>query len=112
MTFLPYVGIIIASLLPITMAWITYDSVWYPIGVISIFTFVQYLEANLIFPWAVSSRLSINTFVTILAILTGGIFWGAAGMILFIPFLGILKMIADRAGLKTLSLILGTGKPD
>lgn len=49
LTFIPYVGIMVASLLPISVAWITYDSIWYPIGVIAIFAFVQYLEANIIF---------------------------------------------------------------
>jgi predicted PurR-regulated permease PerM len=44
-------------------------------------------------------------------IIAGGIIWGAAGMILFIPFVSILKLIADRTkGLKSLSLLLGDGK--
>ncbi|MFM2207821.1 MAG: hypothetical protein RL213_1796 [Bacteroidota bacterium] len=108
LTFIPYVGIMVASLLPITFAWMTYDSVWYPLGVVAVFAFVQYLEANLIFPMAVSSRLSINTLVTIVMILAGGLLWGAAGMILFIPYTAILKLVADRTEkLKTLSILLG-----
>jgi predicted PurR-regulated permease PerM len=111
LTFIPFVGIIVASLLPIAVSWITYDSVWYPAGVIAIFTFVQYLEANVIFPMAVSNRLSINPFITIFVILLGGLIWGAAGMILFIPFVAILKLIADRSSrLRPLSALLGTGK--
>jgi len=111
LTFIPYVGILVASLLPISMAWITYNSIWYPLGVIGIFAFVQYLEANLIFPLAVSSRLKINALVTIVSIFAGGIIWGVSGMILFIPFLGILKLVADRTpSLKTLSIILGDEK--
>jgi len=108
LTFIPYVGIIVASLLPISVAWITYNSIWYPLGVVAVFAIVQYLEANLIFPLAVSSRLRLNTLVTIAAIVIGGLLWGVAGMILFIPFLGILKLVADRTpSLKTLRLILG-----
>lgn len=108
LTFIPYVGIIAGSLLPITMAWITYDSVWYPVGIIAIFTFVQYLEANVIFPIAVSSRLNVNTLVMLIAIFAGGILWGMAGMILFVPFVGIAKLIADHnPKWKTLSMILG-----
>jgi len=108
LTFIPYVGIIVASLLPISMAWLTYSSIWYPLGVVGIFVFVQYLEANVIFPFAVSSRLKINAFVTIVSIFAGGIIWGVSGMILFIPFLGILKLVAERTpSLKTLSVILG-----
>lgn len=108
MTFIPYVGIIIASLLPITYAWITYNSALYPLGVVAIFAFVQYLEANIIFPWAVSHRLKLNTLMTLIFILGGGILWGASGMILFVPFAGIFKLIADRMeGWETLSMLLG-----
>jgi predicted PurR-regulated permease PerM len=111
LTFIPYVGILVAALLPISMAWITYNSIWYPLGVVGIFALVQYLEANLIFPLAVSSRLKINALATILCIFAGAIIWGVSGMILFIPFLGILKLIADRTpSLKTLSIILGDEK--
>ena len=43
-------------------------------------------------------------------ITAGGILWGAAGMILFIPFISIIKLIAERTeSLKTLSLLLGDG---
>lgn len=112
LTFIPYVGIAIGSLLPITMAWITYDSVWYPVGIIGIFAFVQYLEANIIFPLAVSHRLNVNTFVMLLSIFAGGVLWGMAGMILFVPFVGIAKLIADHnPKWKTVSMILGADSP-
>lgn len=109
LTFVPYVGIVVGSLLPVAMAWITYDSIWYPIGIIAIFSFVQYLEANVIFPVAVSNRLNVNTLIMLVAILAGGILWGMAGMILFVPFVGIAKLIADHnPKWKTISMILGT----
>lgn len=111
LTFIPYVGIIVGSLLPMTMAWITYDSIWYPIAIVGIFAFVQYLEANIIFPIAVSNRLNVNTLVMLVAIFAGGILWGMAGMILFVPFVGILKLIADHnPKWKTASMILGMDK--
>jgi predicted PurR-regulated permease PerM len=110
LTFIPYVGIMISSLLPITLSWITFNSIWYPIGVIIVFTIVQILEAYIIFPFAVGNRLKINTFVILIIVIIGGIIWGAAGMILFIPFTSIAKLIADRtASLKTLSLLLSDG---
>jgi predicted PurR-regulated permease PerM len=109
LTCVPYVGIMVGALLPMTMAWITYDSIWYPLGVVAVFAFVQYLEANIIFPVAVSNRLNVNTFVMLIAIFSGGVLWGMAGMILFVPFVGIAKLIADHnPNWKTLALILGT----
>jgi predicted PurR-regulated permease PerM len=110
LTFIPYVGILISSLLPIAVSWITFNSIWYPLGVIIVFSIVQILEAYVIFPFAVGSRLKINTLVIIIMITAGGILWGAAGMILFIPFASIAKLIADRTeSLKTLSILLGDG---
>ncbi|TPE44346.1 AI-2E family transporter [Pontibacter mangrovi] len=110
LTFIPYVGITIGAILPMAVAWITYDSVWYPLGVVTVFSVVQYLEANLIFPWAVSARLQVNMLFTLLAIVAGGILWGASGMILFIPFLAILKLIADKHDeMRPISLLLGSG---
>ena len=113
LTFIPYVGIMIGASLPIVVSWITFDSIYYPMGVVAIFTCVQYLEANVIFPWAVSSKLNVNTLMTIIAILVGGVLWGSSGMILFVPFLGILKLIADRMpGWEPLSMLLsGNNKP-
>ncbi|MBI1767226.1 MAG: AI-2E family transporter [Bacteroidetes bacterium] len=109
LTFIPYIGIMIGSLLPIAIAWITFNSIWYPIGVVFIFAFVQYLEANVIFPLAVSNRLKINSLATLVVIIAGGLLWGVAGMILFVPFLGITKLIADQhPRMKTLSILLGT----
>ena len=95
MTIIPYVGIIVSALLPISIAWITKDSIWYPLGVIAVFTFVQYLEANVIFPKIVATQLKVSTWATLVAIIAGGILWGVSGMILFIPFIGILKIIFD-----------------
>ncbi len=111
LTFIPYVGIFISSLLPITISWLTYNSIWYPIGVIIVFSIVQLLEAYIIFPFAVGKRLKINTLVIILIIIVGGMLWGAAGMILFIPFVSIAKLIAERTeSLKTLAILLGDGE--
>jgi predicted PurR-regulated permease PerM len=111
LTFIPYIGIMISSLLPIAVSWITYNSIWYPLGVILVFSIVQILEAYVIFPFAVGSRLKINTLVIIVMVIVGGILWGAAGMILFIPFISIVKLIADRTDhLKSLSILLGDGE--
>jgi predicted PurR-regulated permease PerM len=110
LTFIPYVGIMVGALLPMAMAWITFNSIWYAVGVAAIFAFVQYLEANVIFPLAVSNRLNINALATLVAIIAGGIIWGIAGMILFVPFLAIIKLVADlHPKMKTWSILLGKG---
>lgn len=95
LTIIPYVGITMGALLPVAVAWLTYDSIWYPLGVIGIFSFVQYLEANLIFPLVVGTQLRVNMMASLVALLAGGALWGISGVILFLPFVAILKVIAD-----------------
>lgn len=107
MTIIPYAGIIISASIPVSIALITKDSAWYAIGVIGVFSFVQYLEANVIFPKVVGTQLNVSTWMTLVAIIAGGIVWGVAGMVLFIPFLAMLKLVTDHIrGLDALNVLL------
>lgn len=96
MTIIPYVGIFVSALLPISVIWMDTGNVWYPIGVVAIFSFVQYLEANVIFPKVVGTQLNVSTFAMLVAIIAGSIIWGIAGMVLFIPFVAILKIVSEN----------------
>lgn len=96
MTIIPYIGIFISALLPISVAWITKGAIWYPVGVVAVFGVVQYLEANLIFPKVVAAQIKVSTWATLVAIIAGGMLWGVSGMILFIPFAGVLKIFSDH----------------
>ncbi|MBL0146238.1 MAG: AI-2E family transporter [Chitinophagaceae bacterium] len=96
MTIIPYIGIFVSALLPISVVWMQTQNIWYPLGVIAVFSFVQYLEANVIFPKVVGTQLHVSTFAMLIAIIVGGIIWGVAGMVLFIPFVAIVKIITDN----------------
>lgn len=96
MTIIPYFGIMISALLPISISWLHSGSIWQPIGVVGVFTFVQYIEANLIFPYIVGKHVNINTFAAILAIFIGSLVWGVAGMILFVPFLAMFRIFSEH----------------
>lgn len=95
MTIIPYIGIFISAAIPVSIAYLTKDSMWYPIGVIVIFTVVQYLEANVIYPKVVGAQLNLSTWATLVGIVIGTIIWGIAGMILITPLLAILKIVSD-----------------
>jgi predicted PurR-regulated permease PerM len=108
LTIIPYVGVFIGSVLPIIYALITTDSLFYPLGVLAIFWGVQILEGNFITPNVVGSKVSLNPFAAIVALLIGGKVWGPAGMILFIPFMAMLKVIFDAIEpLKPYGFLLG-----
>jgi predicted PurR-regulated permease PerM len=109
MTIIPYFGIAISALLPITISWLETGQMWQPLGIIAVFSAVQYLEANLIFPYVVGRYVNINTLAAIIAIFLGALIWGVAGMILFLPFLAVFRIFAAHfPQLKPWSRVLGS----
>lgn len=96
MTAVPYVGIIVSAALPVSVALVTKDSMWYAVGVVAVFMIVQYVEANIIFPRVVGQQLNLSTWAVLVAIIAGALLWGVAGMILFIPFAAMLKIVSDN----------------
>ncbi len=92
---IPYIGIIIGSILPALVALATKDSLWYPLGVMVIFAFIQFIEGNFITPKITGSKVSINAFVAILSIILFSMLWGIAGMIVALPVIASLKVVFD-----------------
>ncbi|MEO9485252.1 MAG: AI-2E family transporter [Ekhidna sp.] len=105
---IPYVGSAIGGLIPTLYAFVTYDSYWYPLGVIAIFGLVQFLEGNFLSPKIVGGSLKINALFSILSLIAGGFLWGIAGMILFLPGIAMLKVVCSYFdNLKPISILLG-----
>ena len=96
LAIIPYIGIIIGSLPAILYAVLFTDSLLVPGGVVAVFAGVQFLEGNFITPNIIGSRVSINPFMALVALIIGGELWGISGMILFVPFLGILRCVFDE----------------
>jgi putative heme transporter len=112
LTIIPYVGIFIGALLPVLMALITKDSIWYAAGVVMVFTVVQFLEGNFITPRITGSKVSINALAAIVALLIGGKILGIAGMILAVPAIGVLKILLSYSShLKPFVILLGEDNP-
>jgi predicted PurR-regulated permease PerM len=105
---IPYVGITVGAILPAIMAIITKDSYWYAVGVILVFWFIQLLEGNLITPYVVGSKISINPLVSILALILFGNLWGISGLILALPITAMCKVIFDAVpGMKPFGFLIG-----
>lgn len=108
LTIIPYIGIFIGSFLPMAFALVTKDSMWYVVAVAAVFWAVQFIEGNFITPNVIGNKVSINPFAAILALFIGAEVWGAAGMILFIPYLAILKVLCDAVEpLQSFGFLLG-----
>lgn len=93
----PYVGVILGALLPVTIALLTKDSYGYPIAVVALFGFVQFLEGNLITPKIVGNAVNINPVALMLALLIVGSLSGILGLILTIPMMGVFRILMEQS---------------
>jgi predicted PurR-regulated permease PerM len=93
---IPYLGTLIGSSFPILFTLLTQENSGPVLGAVCVFAFTHLLESNFLTPNIVGSKIKINTLATNMALVLGSLLWGIAGMILFIPFLGILKIIFDK----------------
>ncbi|NBC65651.1 MAG: AI-2E family transporter [Bacteroidetes bacterium] len=106
---IPFVGAIIGAIPAVIYAFLFYDSLWFPLLVIAVFSIVQLLESSFLTPRIVGSKVSINPFMAIIVLLIGGKIWGIAGMILFIPLIGIMRVgFAQVHELKPYGYLLGS----
>ena len=96
LTLIPYIGVIISATIPVVIALLTMDSIWYAVGVIGIFIFVQFLEGNIITPKIMGNQVDVNPLMVIIGIVIFGSIGGIVGMILTIPILALLKIIAKH----------------
>jgi predicted PurR-regulated permease PerM len=96
LNIIPYIGGIIATTLAMVIAFVTKDSLTYPILVFILYIIIQFIDNNYIVPRIVASRVQLNALVSIIAVLIGGAVWGLSGMFLSIPLTAIVKVICDH----------------
>ena len=96
LTPIPYIGVFISALIPIILAILTKDSLWYAGGVLIVFAVVQFLEAYVVTPKVMGNSININPLMIVLALVVFGSLTGVLGMILTVPLLAISKVIIDH----------------
>ncbi len=91
---IPYIGIIISGLLAALISYATGGDK--TLVVLLGYIGIHILDANIVLPLVVGSKVKINAFFTFLGLLIGESLWGISGMFLSIPFLAIIKIIFER----------------
>ena len=108
LSIVPYVGTAFGAIIPILYAFVSNNSLWTVIAVAILFWAVQMISDNFLSPKIVGGSLHINALVSILSLIIGGLVWGVAGMILFLPFAAMLKVICEEfEELKPIALLIG-----
>src|SRR5690606_26113122 len=64
LNIIPYIGVLLGSLLPVSLALVTNDSIWIAVGALGVCVFTQFLENNFITPKIVGSSVNVNPFAS------------------------------------------------
>ena len=104
---IPYVGIFSALLLSSIITFAT-GSVEHALIVAVSVIVIHAIDANLLLPTIVGSKVRLNALITFLGIVFGEMIWGLSGMFLSIPIIAIFKIIFDRVeSLKPWGFLMG-----
>jgi predicted PurR-regulated permease PerM len=110
---IPYLGGIIAMVIPMIIACVTKDSISYTIYIFIIFTLISFADNHYIKPYIVASRVKINALIALIVIFIGDAIWGIPGMFLSIPLTAMAKVILDHIEpLKPFGFLLGNIMPE
>lgn len=112
LNFIPYIGGIVATVLPMLIAIATKNPI-YALWVFVLYAVVQFIDNNYIVPKIVASKVKVNALVSILAVIIGGALWGISGMFLAIPMTALVKVVFDRIeSLKPFGFLIGDNQPE
>jgi predicted PurR-regulated permease PerM len=104
----PYLGMIVGSLVAVLVAFMTTDSSWQPLTAFIVLWIIHIIDSNLIAPLVIGSRVSLNPLIAIFVLFLFGELWGLPGLFLALPLTAILKVIFDTVpGLKAYGFLLG-----
>ncbi len=109
--FIPNIGSIIASLLPVIFSLVQFGSLSKAFWMLLALTILQTTMGNLVEPRLMGRTLNLSPLMVIISLIFWGYLWGVAGMILAVPILATLTIIFENVPeLRFLSVFL-RGKP-
>lgn len=94
--YIPTIGSIIATIPPVAMGIIQFDSFQALFFFILILMVVQFIMGNVVEPKIMGGHLRLNTVTVIFGLVFWGYIWGVTGMMLSVPLLVILKLVFEH----------------
>jgi predicted PurR-regulated permease PerM len=96
LNFIPYLGPTISLLILTVAAILAFDDLARAWSVPAVFLGLVFIEGQVIQPFVVGRRLSLNPVMVFLAFLALGWLWGVAGMFIAVPILVTFKVFCDH----------------
>lgn len=106
--FIPYIGIMIAAIPPILVAWVKYG-IWGAVGITILFVIVNTLAESYLFPKLTGKGLQMSVYVVFVSLFVWGWVMGMAGMFLAVPLtLIVIRYLENFEETRWLALVMTT----
>ncbi len=96
LNFIPSVGSIVATLLPVPIVFLKYSLGWELACIIGIMSSVQVLIGNILEPKVLGDNMDLHPVTILIFLLFWGLAWGVAGMFLAVPITVIAKIVLHK----------------
>jgi predicted PurR-regulated permease PerM len=96
LSLIPYLGIPIGILIVFIFGAITNDGLLVPLLAVGGILLSNMAQENIFKPIIIGDKIKLNAFMIFFSVIVGGLIWGISGMILFMPLIGIFKLLLDR----------------
>jgi len=94
--FIPSIGSVFASLLPVLFSLLQYGSLSRAVWMLLLLTILQFAMGNIVEPRLMGRSLNLSPLIVILSLIFWGYIWGVVGMILAVPILGTITIILEN----------------
>ncbi len=111
LNFIPTLGSILASIPPVLLAFVQFDTLWPAIGTLIVLVTIQMVIGNGIAPKILGDRLNLSPVVVLLSLVFWGWLWGITGALLAVPIASSIKIVCENIeALRPISTMMGSGK--
>jgi predicted PurR-regulated permease PerM len=97
--FIPYVGSLVALVLPALLAFLELEPLWQPLAVLVLLVLVQLVTNNLVEPRLTAQAVDLSPLVVLVALAFWGLCWGVVGMVLAVPLTVMFKIVWENIAL-------------
>ena len=110
LNFIPNIGSTIATIPPILLALLQFDSLMRPLWITISLLVIQMTMGNFVEPKFLGKRLDLSPLVVILFLIFWGYLWGIVGMILAVPIAATIKIVTENIkSLRPISVFMSGG---
>ncbi|HPS65443.1 MAG TPA: AI-2E family transporter [Ignavibacteria bacterium] len=107
MAYIPNIGVIIATILPVTVALIQFQNFIIPAVLLAVLAVIGNLVGNVAEPKIFGSRLNLSPLLLLFSLIFWGYVWGIIGMILSVPIMSMIKItLSNIDGTKNIALMM------